>query len=87
MILDKLIEKKDLEVYIKLRLKMCKYWLEHIKMFPVKERGFIQERLHGRMRELDMLLKNINTIKKEGKNLWREVALYDKRLKIEKVDL
>jgi hypothetical protein len=71
MILDKLLEKKDLVVYLKLRIKECQKHMREIKKFPYRERGLIKKSFEGRVKELDLLIKNINNIKDEGKNLWR----------------
>jgi len=52
-ILDKLMEKKDLKTYIEYRIKFLEQeqTSEMLKL-PESERGFIQERFHGRILEL-----------------------------------
>jgi len=73
-ILDKLMEKKDLDAYIKFRIE----YLNSIKKDEIikhqeKERGLIQERFNGRVIELDKLriLLQKNKIKNMGKEYFR----------------
>lgn len=63
-ILDKLMEKKDLDAYIGLRIEFLNaIESEELKKLPEKERGFVQERFTGRKIELKKLL----TLLKEDK--------------------
>ncbi len=72
MILDKLLEKKDLEIYIDNRIKR----LISIKItqFHEKQRGKISERIKGRISELRELKKIIrqSRLKDMSKLYWRE---------------
>ena len=55
-ILDKLMEKKDLKIYIDQRIKYLSDEKEsEILKLPESERGFIQERFQGRILELKKL--------------------------------
>lgn len=63
-ILDKLMEKKDLDAYINLRIEFLNaIESEELEKLPEKERGFVQERFKGRKIELKQLL----TLLKEDK--------------------
>jgi len=72
MILDKLLEKKDLEIYIDARIK--RLLLIRITQFPEKQRGKISERVKGRVSELRELKKIIrqSRLKDMSKMYWRE---------------
>ena len=72
MILDKLLEKKDLEIYIDTRIK--KLLSIKITQFPEKQRGKISERIKGRISELRELKKIIlqSRLKDMSKAYWRE---------------
>ena len=72
MILDKLLEKKDLEIYIDTRIK--KLLSIKITQFPEKQRGKISERIKGRISELRELKKIIrqSRLKAMSKAYWRE---------------
>ena len=72
MILDKLLEKKDLEIYIDTRIK--KLLSIKITQFPEKQRGKISERVKGRVSELRELKKIIrqSRLKDMSKAYWRE---------------
>jgi len=76
MILDKLLEKKDLRTYIINRIK----WLENekkkvMKNLPKPQREKIWERFNGRILELECLMENIHTIKDMSKHFFE---LYEK---------
>lgn len=65
MILDKLIEKKDVFAYIKFRTEQLQQY--DIKIYPKKERELQRQRLMGRLRELKHLKDSMNSgIKKES---------------------
>ena len=72
MILDKLLEKKDLEIYIDTRIK--RLISINITQFPEKQRGKISERVKGRVSELRELKKIIrqSRLKDMSKLYWRE---------------
>ena len=73
-ILDKLMEKKDLDIYINLRIDYLNSTkTDEIMNRPEKERGLIQERFDGRIRELHKLktLLAQNKIKDMGKEYFR----------------
>ena len=72
MILDKLLEKKDLEIYIDTRIK--KLLSIKITQFPEKQRGKISERIKGRISELREIKKIIlqSRLKDMSKAYWRE---------------
>ena len=72
MILDKLLEKKDLEIYIDTRIK--RLLSINITQFPEKQRGKISERIKGRVSELRELKKIIrqSRLKDMSKAYWRE---------------
>ncbi len=76
MILEKLMEKKDLDAYINLRIEYLKS-IERgvLEKLPEKERGFIQERFVGRINELEKLLLILreNKIKDMSKQYFREI--------------
>ena len=55
MILEQLLEKKDIEIYLKYRIAIINSYLKNIKDFPEKEREYIKERFLGRRTELEML--------------------------------
>ncbi len=60
-ILDKLMEKKDLDAYINLRLEFIDSIIEQeISRLPEKEREFIRQRFVGRKLELRKLLRLLN---------------------------
>ena len=74
MILDKLIEKKDLKAYINLRIKTLR--IEYHKAMSYsdrRKREFIRRQLRGRILELRQLLKNLDIIKTESKKLWQRL--------------
>lgn len=56
MILDKLMEKKDLRIYIKVRkAEIRRLKREEIMKFPPREREQFRQRMIGRLKELDKL--------------------------------
>ncbi len=66
MILDKLIEKKDLSAYISFRIEQLSYDLQTYKELPEKKRELFRQRTIGRIKELTQLRKHINDIKKQS---------------------
>ncbi len=55
-ILDKLMEKKDLKIYLEFRIKhLNSIKTDSIMAHKEKERGLIQERFNGRILELEKL--------------------------------
>lgn len=54
MILEQLIEKKDLLAYIDLRIKYLRQEYD-IKDYPENKREFYKKKLQGRIRELEKL--------------------------------
>lgn len=77
MILDKLMEKKDLDAYINLRIEFLNsIESEELKKLPEKERGFVQERFTGRKLELKKLLSHLkeDKIKEMSKKYFGHVV-------------
>lgn len=73
MILDKLIEKKDLLIYITMRMKELSHRKQDvIESATPRERQALAERFNGRLKELQLLKKAIvqSTLKKEAKHYW-----------------
>ena len=71
MILDKLLEKKDMLIYIDKRIEYLRN--ERNKLIPTlrpRKRGLITERFKGRILELQLLKHNINNIKDSAKWYW-----------------
>ncbi len=76
-ILDKLIEKKDLSIYIDFRIEyLNSIKTDEIMSRPEKERGLIQERFNGRILELEKLKDLLcqNKIKDMGKTYFDKYA-------------
>ena len=76
MILDKLMEKKDLKIYIDQRMKYLSQEREcEILKQPESERGFIQERFYGRLLELQKLKDSLekDLIKHDSKIYYKKV--------------
>lgn len=77
-ILDKLMEKKDLDAYLNLRIEFLNnIETEELTKLPEKERGFVQERFVGRKIELKKLLTLLkeNKIKDMSKQYFREINI------------
>lgn len=75
-ILNQLMEKKDLDIYINLRIDFLNSTkTAEIMSRPEKERGLIQERFNGRIRELKKLksLLSQDKIKDMDKEYFRFV--------------
>ena len=75
-ILDKLMEKKDLDAYINLRLEFIDSIIEkEISRLPEKEREFVRQRFIGRKIELKKLLRILkeDKIKDMSKKYFQEI--------------
>lgn len=72
MILDKLLEKKDLLNYIGLRIEMLQKEFDVAK-YPEHEREKQVQRLNGRIRELKRLNKIVSfgELKPVSKTMWK----------------
>ena len=70
MILDKLIEKKDLMLFLRLREEYLRK--QDINKVPPKFRNDVIERLKGRVAELAYLRKVLNNLKDVDKRYWKE---------------
>lgn len=82
MILDKLMETKDLRIYIDLRIKHLKnreMKQKRILSIPKEHRNNLAQREFGRIRELQKLKSLIKHLKDESKRYWRE-AYADKEV-------
>lgn len=76
MILDKLLEKKDLLAYIDFRLEFLSSILEsELSKVPTSDREFIRQRFIGRKEELKMIQKLIaqDKIKTMSKKYFEEI--------------
>ena len=71
-ILDSLIEKKDILIYLKFRRKRLREELKDIEKYPEKKREGIVKVLGVRIKELDRLLQLIleNKLKEDCKMMW-----------------
>lgn len=76
VILDKLMEKKDLDAYINLRLEFIDSIIEkEVSKLPEKERELIRQRFVGRKVELKKLLRlsKEDKIKDMSKEYFRKI--------------
>ena len=74
MILDKLMEKKDLMVYIAARMQELKAQMViQVPLHRPRDREMVRRMFMGRMRELEHLRKNIAQGKLKGasKSMWQ----------------
>jgi len=71
MILDKLVEKKDLVIYIDQRIEHLRTQKRRAILLEPKNRAKAIRQLKGRIFELQYLKKHINDIKDTGKRFWR----------------
>ncbi len=73
MILDKLMEKKDLINYIDLRIETLK--LTDIKKIPVKKREKVAKRLQGKVSELIKIKHHIiqDNLKHMSKEYYKQI--------------
>lgn len=70
MILDKLVEKKDMRAYIAWRIRLLERELGEVpRMYPLKNREPAKRQIKGRIMELNHLKKVLNDVKKESKTL------------------
>ena len=68
MILDKLVEKKDIMTYADARIKLLtRTAVPHIKSLPKNKREIQKAAWHGRIEELLTLKKNIHRLKEISK--------------------
>lgn len=74
MILDKLVEKKDIILYINFRMEKLSKEFD-INKYPIKERESQVERLNGRIKELKKLkdVINRNELKTKSKSMYRRI--------------
>jgi hypothetical protein len=74
MILEKLMEKKDVVVYLQMRIKQLRRNGREIKKIPERYRENAKRGLQSRIEELQMLKTIImeNRIREQGKIIWRE---------------
>lgn len=75
-ILDKLMEKKDLDAYINLRLEFIDSIIKkELSILPENERELIRQRFVGRKVELKKLLRLLNEdkIKDMSKNYFQKI--------------
>lgn len=72
-LLNKLIEKKDLIAYLRLRTRRLKEELKEIKKYPEQKRELIQRGLQGRIRELNKIggLITSKKLKITSKKYWK----------------
>lgn len=72
-ILDKLMEKKDLLIYIDCRIKHLEGEREKLLSSRLPElRDLMNERFRGRIMELQYLKKHIEDLKDQAKKYWRD---------------
>lgn len=76
MILDKLIEKKDLDSYIKMRIGCLRHNKSHIKDLNYRSRGEAKFRYDGAIKELEFLRKNIHTLQEVAIKNWKYKTQY-----------
>lgn len=80
MLLDQLLEKKDIENYLKLRMEFLSK-IEHSEKMklPLDKRALIDERFKGRHEELQKLLNIINAgkLKHKSKSYYRKIKRFD----------
>jgi len=80
MILDKLVEKKDLEAYLSLRADFLKSEMDsEIQKLKPQDREFIRERFKGRISELNQLSNTIkqDTMKRDSKWCYKQLHKND----------
>ena len=79
-ILDKLIEKKDVEAYLEMRALFLKSIMEDaVLSVEPEKRELIRERFYGRIHELKMTIETIrnNTLKDDSKMYYRQLHKND----------
>jgi len=73
MILDKLLEKKDVNTYILVRIKLLqKSKKDQLKLKDKKKIHSATKQIEGRIAELNQLRKNIHTLKELSKRGWKK---------------
>ena len=76
MLLDQLLEKKDIELYLKLRMEFLGL-IEHSEKMkrPIEKRELLDERFRGRHDELKKLQNIIveGKLKNKSKNYYRKI--------------
>lgn len=72
-LLDKLIEKKDLVAYLRLRTRRLKDNLKDIKKYPEKNREMINQKIQARIKEINKLggLITSKKLREASKKYWR----------------
>ena len=81
MILDKLLEKKDIVAYLELRRDFLRSTLTtEIPKIKPEDREAIKERIEGRISELDLTIIAIekNTLKDDSKYCYRQLHKNEK---------
>lgn len=79
-ILDKLVEKKDLEAYLGLRAAFLRNEMtEEIRKQPDSKKELIHERFNGRILELDLLKRVVKSgnMKKDSKRYYKATHAID----------
>lgn len=88
MILDKVVEKKDIKAFCDFRRKhLANQMYLAMKTAPSKRREYIKQKFKGRIMELGFLVKNLNSIKKASQNeckRYHETKVALERWKIKK---
>lgn len=77
-ILDLLLEKKDVIIYIDVRIKMLKReQFNLMKTAKPSDRGFLQERFKGRIDELEIIRNLIKSgqVKDAAKKAWKPLEV------------
>ena len=74
-ILDKLVERKDILIYIGLRIEMLKRDKKYVKDLPEETRQKAIVKLNGRIKELERMKQVIHEHKEKelSKKYWNEV--------------
>jgi hypothetical protein len=77
MILDKLLEKKDILLYLKTRIEMLEKNKKSVMDLEPKKRAMMFERFDGRIKELTLLIKVVhsNEVKIMSKQYWTDAAI------------
>jgi len=77
MILDQLIEKKNLVIYLKLRRQQLAKALRNVSKIEKSKRQIAITRLKSRIQEIASILKVVGSgdsgIRKKGKMLWKRI--------------
>ena len=76
MLLEQLLEKKDIKSYLEFRIKFLKLIkCKEVMKLPIEHREFINERFKGRIEELKELLNVITEgkLKEKSKNYYHKI--------------